>query len=299
MKPGKSQEQAKKAFDQCADEWHQKASSKTTYSMIEHRNSVVLDQLRGWPQNTRFLDIGCGTGQLVVEAAKSGFDSVGVDYAEGMIRHCEQNTHAAGVKAQFVLGSFFDMTMENNSFEVVSALGFVEYLAQAELEEFLHRARDLLVDEGVLLVGTRNRLFNITTLNKFSEIEMELGNFENLVRQAMSFQKRSDSPGFEFLDSFAKVEPQPQAHPETGGIQVSSRFQYSPGELYYRLGQAGFVMKELFPVHYHAFPPAMKDIHLEEHLRIAAYAQEQGASDLGLVPWCSSLILSASRVADV
>jgi hypothetical protein len=48
-------------------------------------------------------------------------------------------------------------------------------------------------------------------------------------------------------------------------------------------------------VHYHPFPPACKPDHLEEHARVAAYAQQCAPRDLRLVPWCSSMIISAYR----
>ncbi len=291
----KQQQQAKNAFNDGAAKWQRKSAIKGVYSLIEHRNSIVLGELQKRPKRAKFLDIGCGTGQLVIEAGKNDYEAIGVDYAEEMIRHCNENRLIARTQAEFQFGSIFDLPVEKRSFEVVSALGFIEYLPQVQLEKFFLRVTDLISEKGLFLVGTRNRLFNITALNRFSEIEIELGNFENLTQQAIAFQDVSPTGNLEFLDQFGRIEPQPETHPETGGIRVDTRYQYSPGEICHRLKRAGYVVERIYPVHYHPFPPACKSDHLEEHARVAAYAQQRAPRDLRLVPWCSSMIISAYR----
>src|SRR5207248_807348 len=47
------------------------------------RDNALLDRLGVGP-GTRFVDLACGTGSLVVEAARRGADAHGVDVAEEM-----------------------------------------------------------------------------------------------------------------------------------------------------------------------------------------------------------------------
>jgi len=293
------QRQAKKVFNESADAWQKQSQHSESYSLIEHRNSIVMNELLRYSTSARLLDVGCGTGQLVIEACGNNHVATGVDYAKEMIEHCLQNAASAGVNADFQLGSIFDLSFSENQFEVISALGFIEYLSQSELEEFFKLVGQLLTDSGRLVIGTRNRLFNVATLNQFTQIEIDLDTFDSLVQQALVFQDVSlQYQGFEFLAKFAEIQRQPKMHPETGGIRVDTRYQYSPGELYHRLDYAGYDIDQIYPVHYHSFPPGFKSDHPDEHARVAAYAQYHGAHDRRLIPWCSTLVISAHRKAN-
>ena len=289
------QEQALNTFNRKADQWQQQSQTDQDYSLIKSRNVIVLEELSKYPKGARLLDIGCGTGQLAIEAARLGYMSTGIDYSENMINHCVDNARKAEVKAEFELKSIFDISTADREYDVMSGLGFIEYIPQSMLNKFIARVGEMMPIGGKFLLGTRNRLFNVTSLNQFTEIELELGTFENLLQQAMAFQmEKSDSKDFSFLIPFAGTQPQPDTHPETG-VEVATRYQYSPGELYARLRASGFKLNTIYPVHYHAFPPSIKQTHLDEHNRIAYYMQELSKFDLRTLPWCSTAIFSASR----
>ena len=289
------QSQALETFNQTASVWQQKSTEARTYSLIQNRNALVLDYLSTCQSNSRFLDIGCGTGQLVVEAARRGYEANGIDYSDTMIQYCLENARVAQVKAEFELASIFDLSPIRQEYDLISALGFIEYLSQSELELFLEKVLGMLSVNGKLFLGTRNRLFNVTTLNKFTDIEIELGNFDNLLRQAMAFQANG-TPNLDlaFLKEFVGTEPQPREHPRTG-VRVDKRYQYSPGEIYGRLEVVGYQLEHLYPVHFHAFPSAFKQDNLGEHERSARFVQDYAPTDLRLVPWCSTLIFVVSR----
>jgi putative AdoMet-dependent methyltransferase len=46
---------------------------------------------------TRLVDLGCGTGSLVVEAARCGAEAYGVDVSERMLRFTQERADVAGV----------------------------------------------------------------------------------------------------------------------------------------------------------------------------------------------------------
>jgi len=289
------QTQARATFNEIADAWQKLSQKSEKYSLVQNRNALVLKELSSWPQCSRFLDIGCGTGQLVVEAASSGHQAKGIDYSSAMIDHCRDNARKAQVDAEFELISIFDVSTASKEYDVISALGFIEYLPRTQLDTFINKVTDMLAIDGKLLVGSRNRLFNVTSLNEFTDIEIELGNFDNLLRQAMAFQSaEAQDTSFTFLEAFVNAEPQPNSHPNTG-VNVDTRYQYSPGEIYSRLQAAGYRLDAIYPVHFHAFPPQFKKDNLVEHERIARFIQEQAPSDIRVIPWCSTLIFVASR----
>ncbi len=289
------QEQARDTFNRKADQWQQQSNSEQDYSLIKSRNAIVLAELSTYSKGARFLDIGCGTGQLVIEAARQGYLSTGVDYSENMIKHCVKNTRNAEVTAEFELRSIFDISTDNREYDVVSALGFIEYIPQSMLDSFFAKVIQMLPIGGKFLLGSRNRLFNVTSLNKFTEIEVGLGTFENLLQQAIAFHLgEAHYKDFSFLLPFSRTQPQPDTHPETG-VEVTTRYQYSPGELFARLQASGCQLNSIYPVHYHAFPPGIKQAHLDEHYRVAHHMEESSEFDLRTLPWCSTMVFSVSR----
>jgi len=289
------QNQARANFTETADAWQHKSEDEREYSLIQNRNSIVLGKLLNFPQHAKFLDIGCGTGQLAIQAACHGYHATGIDYSETMIKHCIDNAMKVGASVQFKYLSIFDFPTTNKTFDLISALGFIEYLSQPQLALFFQKTSEMLPRGGKLLIGTRNRLFNVTSLNQFTNIERELGNFDNLLRQAMAFQSVSSTDkNFDFLEEFASIEAQPEVHPHTG-VKVDTRYQYSPGEIYARLKMEGYKLDRIYPVHYHAFPPSVKEDYIADHEKVARFVQEHASSDMRLIPWCSTLIFSVRR----
>ena len=106
----KQQEQANRYFSSAATEWQRKSvNASGGYSIIGARNGAAMDVMARIEGAKDFLDVGCGTGQLVIEAARRGLKSDGNDFAPEMIAQCEANATAAGVQARFFGGSFFDV----------------------------------------------------------------------------------------------------------------------------------------------------------------------------------------------
>ena len=46
---------------------------------------------------------------------------------------------------------------------------FIEYLSIPDIKKFLDISKYLLKKNGILVFGSRNRLFNLFSLNKFSK----------------------------------------------------------------------------------------------------------------------------------
>jgi 2-polyprenyl-3-methyl-5-hydroxy-6-metoxy-1,4-benzoquinol methylase len=288
------QEQTLRHFRSVSRDW-QLQSEKTSgnYEVIEWRNAAVLDVLERKANAARFLDVGCGTGQLVIEAARRKLEAEGVDFAPEMIARCRENAANAGVSAEFVTDSFFNLETEERAHDVISALGFIEYISPQQTDEFIRRCSLMLRQNGSLVLGSRNRLYNVFSLNDYTRMELECGVLNTLISEATALHSSQTlEAALLALRRFERIDPQPDRHPITG-IPVETRYQYAPADLIFRLRCFGLTPKTLFPVHFHGLPPSVKDEQPDLHGQIALKAAEIGFRDHRLVPFSSSFVIEA------
>ncbi len=72
----------------------------------------------------RLLDVGCGSGQLALIAAKDGLDVTGVDIAPNWVERARSRAQAEGLRATFDQGDAEALPYADKSFDlVVSILG--------------------------------------------------------------------------------------------------------------------------------------------------------------------------------
>lgn len=292
------QEQTLKYFSSVAEEWQKQAADETgVYNMLQDRSRAVLDIIKANPGTKRFLDVGCGSGQLVIDVAKLGIPAEGNDFADEMIDQCLQNKIKENVDASFFGGSFFDVDLEDNAYDIISAQGFIEYLSPEQMMEFFKRSFLLLRQGGSLIVGSRNRLFNIFSLNEYTKFEMKLKTIHNLLAESIALQmSRTQEEAFQSLETYEQIYPQVESHPETG-IGVDTRYQYSPSDLICRLRSIGFKPKSILPVNYHGFPISIKNTNPELHSDAASIVMRIGGNDCRFVPQSSTFVLQVQRPA--
>ena len=103
------------------------------------------------------LDIGCGTGSLIIDAAKAGAITTGVDISTGMLAVARKQIADSGMQDRITLhnagaaeiGSIFD----ENSFDlIVSTLVFSELYAE-ERALTLNQIKKLLKPNGMLVIA--------------------------------------------------------------------------------------------------------------------------------------------------
>jgi SAM-dependent methyltransferase len=74
------------------------------------------------PPGTRLLDVGCGTGQLTLAAAKKGIQVTGLDLAANLVRQARTKAADEGLKIQVDEGDAEDLQYPDASFDVVMSL---------------------------------------------------------------------------------------------------------------------------------------------------------------------------------
>ena len=191
----KQQKETLEYFDAFAKDWKEKAQGQkiAKVNVISQRNNYVIEVVKMRKKNLKTLDVGCGTGELVHEIAKLNVHAVGVDFAGEMIRLAQEIALKDNLaNAEFVCASVFDFKMVDNSFDVISANGFLEYISYEQFDSFLTIALNALQKDGSLVLGSRNRLFNIFSLNEYTSNELSNHNVEKLLIEAILFTKLTD-----------------------------------------------------------------------------------------------------------
>ena len=284
------QDETMNYFREHAQEWKRKAGDGDV-NVIAQRNSFVLRAVRH--HDGSMLDVGCGTGDLVCAMAQKGMNAVGVDFSQEMIniaRETASRLHLSN--ARFECCSIFDYHIQNH-FDVLSANGFIEYISYAELEKFLDIAFHGLKTRGSLILGSRNRLFNIFSLNSFTEQELRENSFTALVAEAIAVARASSVTELTGLKTIA-FQRKDIIHEGTG-IPVATRFQYTPIQLINLLCEKGFETVEVFPIHIHAFPPLCKDKYPTIHASISNALHHYAEGNMSLIPQSSSFMIHALK----
>ena len=295
-KQSRQQAEALDFFRKTTDKRHRMATGQDpqTVNVIEQRNACVKKACQHLGDIENILDVGCGTGDLILDFAKSRINATGIDFAYEMIEFCNQRKQDLSLDfANFKHVSVFDFAPADHSYDVISALGFIEYIDPKELFQFLDSASRWLKPGGLLVLGSRNRLFNLFSLNRFTMLELEAGTTQALLEEAVQIATCDlKNLCFEKLATASSNLNLTQNHPFTG-IDVSTRHQYAPGQLSAILSQAGYTPKLIFPVNFHAFPPQMIPESTDLHVHIANTAFDKLGNNFATIPSSSTFIMAA------
>lgn len=106
----------------------------------------------------RYLDIGCGTGELVMRAAQAGIRAVGIDSSPELVHQATNATTKMrnSARPEFRHAPAVAIPFEEGAFDVASLVEVVEHLDDETLAATLAESRRVLRPGGVLLVTTPN-----------------------------------------------------------------------------------------------------------------------------------------------
>jgi 2-polyprenyl-3-methyl-5-hydroxy-6-metoxy-1,4-benzoquinol methylase len=292
----RQQEEALLYFNKHAHDWKNRASAvdEDEVNITRQRNGFVLSLIEHRASTRSTLDVGCGTGDLVCDIARRGIVATGVDFGKEMVDIAHARAEQEKLKkAHFFCSSIFDFDLTQRRYDVVSAVGFIEYISLEELDRFLDLSHQALNPGGSLVLGSRNRLFNIFSLNSFTVEEITTGMATLLLREATALASGIS------VAALAESEVPPLQNPSRvqtrTTIDVSMRYQFTPGQLARMLTARGFIIKQLYPVHIHGVPPAFMVRHPVTHTSISNLLQNYAHEDLCLVPYSSSFMLHADK----
>jgi ubiquinone/menaquinone biosynthesis C-methylase UbiE len=143
----------------------------------------------------RLIDLGCGTGRLLVRFARRGDWVLGVDLSEEMLRVAKDNAARSGVSIQLLRANLADLNcLADGSFDhaacLFSTLGMV--VGREARRKVLRHAHRLLRPGGRFVLHVHNRWFNLWDRSGRRWL------FANLVRSAVG----RESPGDRYMPAY-------------------------------------------------------------------------------------------------
>jgi ubiquinone/menaquinone biosynthesis C-methylase UbiE len=120
-------------FETEAQTWDEIYEGADVYSVIHQlrlRTALRLVDDLGLPPDSHVLDLGCGAGICTLGLARRGFEVDGVDTVESMVDSARSKAAAAGLgdRIRVGLGDAHELDFEDESFDLVVALGVVSWL---------------------------------------------------------------------------------------------------------------------------------------------------------------------------
>ncbi len=295
-------------FSEGAERWLAAAYGSddhpVSYPVGARRVRMALDVIgaRLGAAQGSLLDLGCGGGDLCVEAAGLGFAATGIDVAEGMIAEAEARRGVlpppVAQRLTFKVGDALRADLPAGAFDAVTALGLIEYLEDDAA--FFRAAARWLRPGGVLVVSCRNRLFNLASLNDYTRREIEAGAATGLLAELSAMR-----PGPALHDRLAELvarlrEALPALEEAlaadrasgaaaNGGGFAGQRRQHTPRELAAAAATAGLRELGVLGVHPHPFPPALEAGAPRFYNRLAGVLEALEATPVSLA-WSSAFL---------
>lgn len=123
------------------------------YNQLYNRYQRNISLL-GLKKEHRYLEYGCGRGEICIFHANQGGIAIGVDYSEDAISLARAKTKDLGVSVDFFVSSFAEFPAGDNNFDRILASEFIEHISANEGIEFFNLAYRALKPGGKLLVFT-------------------------------------------------------------------------------------------------------------------------------------------------
>lgn len=133
------------------DEINSLVNKYRTDGIRGHSNSTLKIIANLISKNDHLLDYGCGGGELVNLLNKKGYRADGFDVSSVTIERAQKSQD---INNKFIVG---DLNQIENKYDLIVMDNVIEHIAPDEIKDTLSKIRNILKDNGKLLIITPHR----------------------------------------------------------------------------------------------------------------------------------------------
>ncbi|MDR3559193.1 MAG: methyltransferase domain-containing protein [Candidatus Pacebacteria bacterium] len=179
------------------------------------RDVELLESLIG--KNQKVLEMGCGTGRLITELAKDGYDAAGYDFTERHVKITKEEIEKSGNVAKVFQGDWHRNALADENLDAVYSLG----------RNILH---DYSIVDQAQLFREANRILKPGGRFIFDIPDREAGGYQKMVGEYAEEMKRRGIRNFRYGTIYDSPD----------GENFATRYAYSPDDIEELARLAGF-----------------------------------------------------------
>ena len=144
------------------EENFEKYADPEMYDHLYEGYQKDLNMIVEWAKpNQPVIELACGTGRLTIPLASRGFQMVGVDLHEGMLKRAKQKAKEQMVSVEFLLQDCTKLNIPvKSSLVFMTGNSFQHFLTNELQDALLQSVRQHLIEDGVFIFDTRNPLLH-------------------------------------------------------------------------------------------------------------------------------------------
>src|SRR5690625_497157 len=131
-----------------------KHSNDTLYEAQSHKVNHIINKLQ-LEDGMSLLDVGCGWGDLLIEAAKQyNISGLGITLSEEQHKAFKEKIKNEGLEDSLdvQLMDYRDLNKQNFTFDLIVSVGMIEHVGNENYDLFLDSIQSVLKDKGVFLL---------------------------------------------------------------------------------------------------------------------------------------------------
>lgn len=203
------------------------------------QKAFVLKALKGIPSTGTILDVGCGTGSLIVDLAHHFALTYGMDPDQDMLDQAWVKVLSEAVATTFIPGGMLDIAANfgQNSLDGILCLGntLVHLTDEDQVSEMLRQSIEALRPGG---------RFILQIINYDRILDQDLPGLPSIETPRLRFERHYDRiPGAEVLGFRTILHIAPEGRSIEHTVPLLA---LRPGRLLHLAGDAGFVQAEKF-----------------------------------------------------